>query len=82
MADRACSRNRFRHQEAAEEYPCLLNRLRIDACKALGISAGGNVLLHMSTQTTEARESHGAGERDVSIFRHKRDQSCASMRTV
>lgn len=40
----------FRHQEAAEDMLALLDRLNIDSCKALGISGGGNVLLHMATK--------------------------------
>jgi pimeloyl-ACP methyl ester carboxylesterase len=43
----------FRHQEAAEDMFALLDHLRISACKALGISGGGNVLLHMSTKQPE-----------------------------
>jgi pimeloyl-ACP methyl ester carboxylesterase len=40
----------FRHQEAAADVLALLDHLEIGACKGLGVSGGGNVLLHMATQ--------------------------------
>lgn len=40
----------FRHEEAAVDMFALLDHLGIDACKAVGISGGGNVLLHMATK--------------------------------
>jgi pimeloyl-ACP methyl ester carboxylesterase len=43
----------FRHQEAAADILALLDYLEIGACKGLGMSAGGNVLLHMATQQPE-----------------------------
>ena len=43
----------FRHADAATDILGLLDRLNITACKALGISAGGNVLLHMATRQPE-----------------------------
>jgi len=43
----------FRHQEAAEDMLALLDHLGVTACKGLGISGGGNVLLHMSTKQPE-----------------------------
>ena len=43
----------FRHQEAAEDIFALLDHLEIRACKGLGISGGGNVLLHMATRQPE-----------------------------
>jgi pimeloyl-ACP methyl ester carboxylesterase len=43
----------FRHQEAAQDILALLDHLKIDACKGLGMSAGGNVLLHMATMQPE-----------------------------
>lgn len=39
----------FRHRDAAEDILALLDHLKIDACKGLGISGGGNVLLHLAT---------------------------------
>src|ERR1700687_2094987 len=39
----------FRHQEAAADMIALLDHLEIGACKGLGVSGGGNVLLHMAT---------------------------------
>jgi pimeloyl-ACP methyl ester carboxylesterase len=43
----------FRHQEAAADMLALLDYLEIKAYKALGISGGGNVLLHMATKQPE-----------------------------
>ena len=36
----------FRHQDAAADIIALLDHLKINACKGLGVSCGGNVLLH------------------------------------
>jgi pimeloyl-ACP methyl ester carboxylesterase len=43
----------FRHQDAARDMLALLDHLKIGACKGLGISGGGNVLLHMATMQPE-----------------------------
>jgi pimeloyl-ACP methyl ester carboxylesterase len=43
----------FRHQDAAADMLALLDHLKISSCKAIGISAGGNVLLHMATRQPE-----------------------------
>jgi pimeloyl-ACP methyl ester carboxylesterase len=43
----------FRHQEAAGDMFALLDHLKISACKGLGISGGGNVLLYMATLQPE-----------------------------
>ena len=40
----------FRHEDAASDLFALLDHLGIRTCKAVGISAGGNVLLHMATK--------------------------------
>ena len=40
----------FRHEDAAADMFALLDHLGISACKAVGISGGGNVLLHMATK--------------------------------
>jgi pimeloyl-ACP methyl ester carboxylesterase len=40
----------FRHEDAAPDMFALLDHLGIGACKGVGISAGGNVLLHMATK--------------------------------
>jgi pimeloyl-ACP methyl ester carboxylesterase len=40
----------FRFGDAAEDLFELLDNLKIHACKALGVSGGGNVLLHMATR--------------------------------
>jgi len=39
----------FRHQDAAADLFALLDRLEIGACKGVGMSGGGNALLHMAT---------------------------------
>ena len=38
----------FRHRDAAADMIALLDHLKIPAVKGLGVSAGGNVLLHMA----------------------------------
>ena len=38
----------FRHRDAAADMLALLDHLGIRACKGVGISAGGNTLLHMA----------------------------------
>lgn len=40
----------FRHEDATTDIFALLDHLGIRACKGVGISAGGNVLLHMATK--------------------------------
>jgi pimeloyl-ACP methyl ester carboxylesterase len=43
----------FRHRDAATDVLALLDCLQIPACKGIGISAGGNVLLHMAARQPE-----------------------------
>ena len=43
----------FRHEDAATDMFALLDHLGMRACKAVGISAGGNVLLHVATKQPE-----------------------------
>ncbi|HLN04302.1 MAG TPA: alpha/beta hydrolase [Bryobacteraceae bacterium] len=43
----------FRHKDAATDMLALLDHLGIKACKGLGISGGGNVLLHVATRQPE-----------------------------
>jgi len=43
----------FRHQDAAADIFALLDHLKIATCKGLGISGGGNVLLHLATKQPE-----------------------------
>lgn len=43
----------FRHQDAATDMFALLDHLGIGACKGVGVSAGGNVLLHLATRQPE-----------------------------
>jgi pimeloyl-ACP methyl ester carboxylesterase len=40
----------FRHDDAAADIFALLDHLGVRGCKGVGISAGGNVLLHMATK--------------------------------
>jgi pimeloyl-ACP methyl ester carboxylesterase len=40
----------FRHQDAATDIFALLDHLGIGACKGVGVSGGGNVLLHLATR--------------------------------
>lgn len=40
----------FRHEDAATDMFALLDHLGFRTCKGVGISAGGNVLLHMATK--------------------------------
>jgi pimeloyl-ACP methyl ester carboxylesterase len=40
----------FRHEDAAADIFALLDHLGINSCTGLGISGGGNVLLHMATK--------------------------------
>jgi len=43
----------FRHLDAARDMLALLDHLKVSTCKGLGISGGGNVLLHMATMQPE-----------------------------
>ncbi len=43
----------FRHRDAAGDILALLDHLEIATCKGIGISGGGNVLLHMGTRQPE-----------------------------
>jgi pimeloyl-ACP methyl ester carboxylesterase len=43
----------FRHEEAASDMLGLLDHLGIGSCKGVGVSGGGNVLLHMATKQPE-----------------------------
>jgi len=43
----------FRHRDAADDIIALLDRLGIGTFKGLGISGGGNVLLHLATKQPE-----------------------------
>jgi pimeloyl-ACP methyl ester carboxylesterase len=43
----------FRHQDAAADMLALLDHLKVGALKGLGMSGGGNVLLHMATMQPE-----------------------------
>ena len=43
----------FRHDDAADDIAALLNHLGIHTFKGLGVSGGGNVLLHLATRQPE-----------------------------
>jgi pimeloyl-ACP methyl ester carboxylesterase len=43
----------FRHRDAAADTLALLDHLGAGACRAIGVSGGGNVLLHMATMQPE-----------------------------
>lgn len=43
----------FRHDDAARDVLALLDRLEVRTFKGLGVSAGGNVLLHLATRTPD-----------------------------
>ena len=43
----------FRHRDAAADMLALLDHLKVGVCKAVGVSCGGNVLLHMATLQPE-----------------------------
>jgi pimeloyl-ACP methyl ester carboxylesterase len=43
----------FRHADAAMDIFALLDHLCIGACKGIGVSGGGNTLLHMATKQPE-----------------------------
>jgi pimeloyl-ACP methyl ester carboxylesterase len=43
----------FRHRDAAEDMLAILDHLGAGACKGLGVSGGGNILLHMATMQPE-----------------------------
>jgi pimeloyl-ACP methyl ester carboxylesterase len=47
----------FRHRDAATDIFALLDHLGIGAFKGLGVSGGGNVLLHLATQQPERIEA-------------------------
>lgn len=40
----------FRHEDSASDMLALLDHLGIEGCKGVGVSCGGNVLLHMATR--------------------------------
>jgi pimeloyl-ACP methyl ester carboxylesterase len=40
----------FRHEDAAQDIVALLDHLKLDQVKGVGVSAGGNVLLHIATK--------------------------------
>ena len=47
----------FRHADAAADILGLLDHLNVNTCKGLGVSAGGNVLLHMAMRQPKRVEA-------------------------
>ncbi|MBA0085252.1 MAG: alpha/beta fold hydrolase [Acidobacteria bacterium Pan2503] len=47
----------FRHADAAADILGLLDHLNVHTCKGLGVSGGGNVLLHMATRQPKRVEA-------------------------
>jgi pimeloyl-ACP methyl ester carboxylesterase len=41
------------HRQCASDMLALLDHLRIERCRAIGLSMGGNILLHMATMQTD-----------------------------
>jgi len=66
----------FRHDTAAVDVLALLDKLGVTACRALGVSCGGNVLLHMATRQPHRVKAMVL----VSATTHFPDQARAIMR--
>lgn len=66
------------HRQCASDTLALLDHLKIDRCKAIGISMGGNILLHMATMQPERIESMVV----VSATMYFPEQARAVMRQV
>jgi len=47
----------FRHADASADILGLLDHLNVNTCKGLGVSGGGNVLLHMATRQPKRVEA-------------------------
>jgi pimeloyl-ACP methyl ester carboxylesterase len=47
----------FRHADAAADILALLDHLNVNTCKGLGVSGGGNVLLHMAMRQPKRVEA-------------------------
>jgi pimeloyl-ACP methyl ester carboxylesterase len=45
------------HRQCASDMLALLDHLKIDRCKAIGLSMGGNILLHMATMQPDRIEA-------------------------
>ncbi|HXJ90927.1 MAG TPA: alpha/beta hydrolase [Candidatus Binatia bacterium] len=66
------------HRQCAADVLALLDRLKIDRCKAIGVSMGGNILLHMATMQPERIEAMVV----VSATMYFPEQARAIMRQV
>ena len=54
--------NVITHRQCALDMLALLDHLGIERCRAIGLSMGGNVLLHMATLQPQRIDGHGRGE--------------------
>lgn len=66
------------HRQCALDTIALLDHLGIDRCKAIGLSMGGNILLHMATMQPDLIEAMVV----VSATMHFPEQARAIMRQV
>ena len=66
------------HRQCAPDTIALLDHLGIDRCKAIGLSMGGNILLHMATMQPDRIEAMVV----VSATMHFPEQARAIMRQV
>ena len=66
------------HRQCALDTLALLDHLRIQSCKAIGLSMGGNILLHMATIQPERIEAMVL----VSATMHFPEQARAVMRQI
>lgn len=53
MAAPAIQQKTISHRQCAADMLALLDHLGIQSCRAIGLSMGGNILLHMATQQPE-----------------------------
>ncbi|HTT23654.1 MAG TPA: alpha/beta hydrolase [Candidatus Sulfotelmatobacter sp.] len=66
------------HRQCAADTLALLDHLKIDRCKAIGLSMGGNILLHVATMQPERIEAMVV----VSATMYLPEQARAIMRQV
>ncbi len=72
----------FRHQDAALDMLALLDYLRLGACKGVGVSAGGNVLLHLATMQPDRIRAMVLVSATPYYPAQARPRSCATMRSA
>ena len=71
----------FRHQESAADMFALLDHLGVGTFKGLGVSGGGNVLLHLATQQPQRVQAMVLVSA-TSYFPAQARPSCANIRTA